>query len=585
MVSIPQLPNPENGLTVPHDTPMASMLAQAEQSHSPEEPPYSTELEATRRLLWVGTELIQADDIGEICGHVLDSAREILRSDFASIHRVDPDRSSELRLQGFRGFTPEAARSWERVRPESEDTCGLAWRTGRRIEVSDVETCGFMAGSSYLDMYRQAGIRAIQTTPLLSRSGRLVGTISTHWRRPHQSSERELALLDVLAQLAGTAIERRQSELSLRTAHDTLRHLVEHSPFGVYVVDADFRLVQVSAGAQKLFENVRPLIGRDFAEVLRCILPEPFASDTIGRFRHTLATGEPNHAPSTIECRKETGDVESHDWKIERVIMPDARPGVMCHFYDLSERQRYERALRESEAAFRAMFSVSSVGKHEIDPETGRYLRVNAALCELTGYSEAELLERTVFDITHPEERERDYEAGRRMTAGEVQVFDVEKRYIRKDGRVVWVRATANPIRDDSGRSLRNTGVVLDITERKQAEERARLLLQELNHRAKNMLNLVQVIARRTVARDPEDFIARFCERIQALAASQDLLVRDDWQGVDLEDLVCAQLAHFADLVGSRIIVHGPRLRLNSAAAQTIGLALHELATNAGKYG
>jgi len=111
------------------------------------------------------------------------------------------------------------------------------------------------------------------------------------------------------------------------------------------------------------------------------------------------------------------------------------------------------------------------------------------------------------------------------------------------------------------------------------------LLMREASHRAKNMLSLVQAIARQTAAREPEDFIGRFTERIQALAANQDLLVRNEGRGVDVEDLVRVQLAHFADLVGSRIAPHGPKLRLNAATAQAIGLALHELATNAGKYG
>ena len=86
-------------------------------------------------------------------------------------------------------------------------------------------------------------------------------------------------------------------------------------------------------------------------------------------------------------------------------------------------------------------------------------------------------------------------------------------------------------------------------------------------------------------ARQPEDFIERFNERIRALASCQDLLVRSKWQGSDVEDLVRAQLAHFADLVGSQIMIDGPKLRLNDTSAQAIGLALYELATNAGKYG
>src|SRR5215475_1453655 len=109
--------------------------------------------------------------------------------------------------------------------------------------------------------------------------------------------------------------------------------------------------------------------------------------------------------------------------------------------------------------------------------------------------------------------------------------------------------------------------------------------MREINHRAKNMLSVVDAIAHQTAVKSPEDFIERFSERIQALSANQDLLVRNEWKGVDIADLVHAQLAHFAGLIGSRIVMQGPTLRLNAACAQAIGLALHELATNAGKYG
>jgi signal transduction histidine kinase/CheY-like chemotaxis protein len=154
------------------------------------------------------------------------------------------------------------------------------------------------------------------------------------------------AALDVTERVAaegGLAETTRQ----LEAAHATFRHLVQNSPFGVYAVDADFRLVQVSAGAQKVFATVRPLLGRDFAEVLRILWPEPFVSEAIALFRHTLATGEPYRAPSLVERRSDIGEVESYDWKIERVVLPDGRPGVVCHFYDLSERQRFEAELQE----------------------------------------------------------------------------------------------------------------------------------------------------------------------------------------------------------------------------------------------
>jgi two-component sensor histidine kinase len=127
--------------------------------------------------------------------------------------------------------------------------------------------------------------------------------------------------------------------------------------------------------------------------------------------------------------------------------------------------------------------------------------------------------------------------------------------------------------------------VILDISERKEREEKENLLMREISHRAKNMLSVVHAIAQQTAIKDPEGFIESFSERIQALAASQDLLVRNEWNGVEIKDLAQAQLAHLADLIGHRIVLHGPTLRFKAAAAQAIGLALHELATNAAKYG
>lgn len=124
-----------------------------------------------------------------------------------------------------------------------------------------------------------------------------------------------------------------------------------------------------------------------------------------------------------------------------------------------------------------------------------------------------------------------------------------------------------------------------DITERKQHEEHLQLLMREVNHRAKNLLGVVQAVAHQTAAARPEDFIERFGARIQALAANQDLLVNNNWAKVPLGDLVRSQLAPFGDLHGTRISISGPPVEVAASASQTLGMALHELATNALKYG
>jgi two-component sensor histidine kinase len=127
--------------------------------------------------------------------------------------------------------------------------------------------------------------------------------------------------------------------------------------------------------------------------------------------------------------------------------------------------------------------------------------------------------------------------------------------------------------------------LVTDMSERKRHEEHVHLLMREVSHRAKNMLSLVLAIARQTASTSSRDFVRRFEDRIQSLSAAQELLVKHDWKSVPLIELIRSQLSHFADLIGTRVSMTGPALSINPAASQAIGMALHELATNAAKYG
>ena len=118
----------------------------------------------------------------------------------------------------------------------------------------------------------------------------------------------------------------------------------------------------------------------------------------------------------------------------------------------------------------------------------------------------------------------------------------------------------ADPMRDSLGHITGVRCAAIDITERKRQEERIRFLMREVNHRSKNMLTLVQAVARQTASKRPGDFFGRFDERIRALAASQDLVVKNDWRGANLDELIRSQLSHFKDLIGIRIILNGPSL-------------------------
>ena len=143
------------------------------------------------------------------------------------------------------------------------------------------------------------------------------------------------------------------------------------------------------------------------------------------------------------------------------------------------------------------------------------------------------------------------------------------------------------PLLDNRSRVIGLTCAAVDITASKEGEEHLRLLMRELTHRSKNLLAMIQAIARQTAryAGSIEGFLSQFNARVQALARSHDLLVQDSWHGATLKDLLHSQLGPYVDAEMSQVTMNGPATRLKPETAQSLGLALHELASNASKYG
>ena len=254
------------------------------------------------------------------------------------------------------------------------------------------------------------------------------------------------------------------------------------------------------------------------------------------------------------------------------------RPRCMAGIVlDVTARKEAEEALRRSEHRYRGLVEQMTDGLFVIDPNL-TIIDVNRAGCTMLGMTRSELIGINARDVTSSKDRDR---IGSKIELYEDDgVHLSEWRFKRKNG--------VEFIGEIAGRKLPSgnlQAVVRDITERKRQEAEIQLLVREVNHRSKNILAVVQAVARQTAASNPDEFVERFGERIQALAASHDLLVKSKWMGVELAELVHSQLAHFKDLIGTRIILKGPEAVLTATAAQALGMTIHELSANASKYG
>jgi PAS domain S-box-containing protein len=249
-----------------------------------------------------------------------------------------------------------------------------------------------------------------------------------------------------------------------------------------------------------------------------------------------------------------------------------------------AELEAQTERLRRSEERRSIALSAGDMGSWEVDLATG-HIEWDEGPYRIFGVDPADF-EPTVERIEammHPDDREKNALAAI-VGAGEPR-FQVEFRIIRPSGEVRWCYGAGIITRDTDGKPVRLNGVIVDITDRKRTEERQVLLAREVDHRAKNTLAVVLSVLRLTRAPTTKEFIATVEGRVHALAATHNLLSATRWEGADLGKIVEEEMAPYHATHRRRVITRGPAVILLPATAQAVALALHELATNAAKYG
>ena len=389
---------------------------------------------------------------------------------------------------------------------------------------------------------------------------------------------------EMLAKVAATiniSTLRREAEQALQESERRVREMIDHLPVGAALIDRDGQVVHDNP----VFRNYLP----------RRIVPSGEPLDRARRWPWYRPDGtiiEPHDFPDARALR---GEVVHNQ---EFVCRPDDGPeryalvSAVPVGHDRGEVRALvtiidnDAAKREEIAAQRLAAVVDSSNDAIVSKDVnGIITSWNGGAEQLFGYTAADAIGKPVMILIPPDRQNEELAILERIRRGE-RVNHYETVRQRKDGSLIDISLTVSPVKDAYGRVIGASKIARDITDRKRAEATQKLLLRELDHRVKNTLANVQAIVQHTLRRtsDPAAFAESFAGRIQSLSRVHSLLTAQTWKGAELHDLIRDQLLHGA-VDETRITAWGPPVSLEPQMTVHVALMLHELGTNAVKYG
>ena len=454
-------------------------------------------------------------------------------------------------------------------------------KQGRPIFVEDIKNDPRADNPNVQAAYSTINARSALAVPLL-KNQKLTAVLYMHSSEPRAWFGDELSLVEDVAERTWTAVEKARAELELRETDARFRLIAESLPALVWILNPKTEL---------LYTNERWVTysGLSPEEALGHSWTRAIHPDDMARMSEELVPVVTLHTPYVTEAR-----YRSHEglyrWHLIQgapIHSPTGEfKGWVGTSVDIHDLKVTEEALRASEEQLRIALQAAKMGDWSWDAATDVFALSDRA-AEIFGLPRRSITKEELARQIHPSDLPRMIESKMSAIQNQTQ-FSTELRVRRLNDDVqVWVAAQGQVTYNQDGTLGGMTGVVQDITDRKHAEERQQLLIRELHHRVKNTLATVQAIVGSTArtASSIDEFYQGFVGRIVSLARTHNLLTEDLWQKAALEDLVQTELGPYEDEARNRITVDGPHVELPSEAAVPIGMAIHELTTNAAKHG